>query len=90
MSHQLTDLTEKIRAFHPELGEKAIELDVGFDAQAGKYTVKLRQAGEEVGAYLEKQDADDCLAGKKCLNLAVLVTQLLNELEEIVTPRKPG
>jgi hypothetical protein len=90
MSNQLNALKEKILAFHPEIAEKAIDLDVGFDAQEGKYTVKLRKAGEEVGAYLEKQDADECLGGKKCVNLAVLVTQLLTELEEILTPRKPG
>jgi hypothetical protein len=90
MSNQLDELREKILAFFPELAERAIELDVGFDASAGKYTVKLRKAGEEQGAYLEKQDAEECLAGKKCLNLAVLVTQLITELEEVITPRKPG
>jgi hypothetical protein len=30
------------------------------------------------------------MGGKKCLNLAVLVTQLLAELEDLITPRKPG
>ncbi|MDI6853183.1 MAG: hypothetical protein QME75_06200 [Deltaproteobacteria bacterium] len=90
MSDQLNNLKEKILAFFPELAERGIELEVGFDAAADKYTVKLRKAGEEQGAYLEKQDAEECLAGKKCLNLTVLVTQLLTELEEIITPRKPG
>ncbi len=90
MGNNLSVLKDKILEFHPELAEKSIDLDVGFDAPAGKYTVKLRKAGEEVGAFLEKQDADDCLAGKKCVNLAVLLTQLITELEEITTPRKPG
>jgi hypothetical protein len=90
MSTELNELRDKILAFHPEIAAKSIDLEVGFDAAAGKYTVKLRQAGEEVGAYLEKQDAEECLAGKKCVNLAVLVTQLLTELEEIITPRPPG
>ena len=43
-----------------------------------------------MGAYLDPKDADDCLAGKKCVNLAVQVTQLLAELEDLITPRKPG
>jgi hypothetical protein len=90
MSAELNELKEKILAFHPEIIEKSIDLDVGFDAAAGKYTVQLRRAGEEVGAYLEKPDAEECLAGKKCVNLAVLVTQLLTEMEEITTPRQPG
>ena len=90
MSNKFSDLRERIVGFHPELAEGSIDLELGFDAQAGKYTVKLRKAGEEVGAYLEKQDAEECLAGKKCLNLVVLVTQLITELEELITPRKPG
>jgi hypothetical protein len=83
MSNQLHDLKEKILAFFPELAERAIDLDVGFDASAGKYNVKLRKSGQELGAYLEKQDAEECLAGKKCLNLAVLVTQLITDLEAL-------
>ncbi len=83
MSNQLHDLKEKILAFFPELAERAIDLEVGFDASAGKYTVKLRKSGQELDAYLEKQDAEECLAGKKCLNLAVLVTQLITDLEAL-------
>ena len=43
-----------------------------------------------MGSYLDQKDADDCLAGKKCVNLAVQVTQLSAELEDLITPRKPG
>ena len=43
-----------------------------------------------MGSYLDPKDADDCLAGKRCANLAVQVTQLLAELEDLLTPRKPG
>lgn len=90
MAVDLPALRAKIFEFHPEIAERSIDLDVGFDAQAEKYTVKLRKAGQEVGAFLEKADAADCLAGRKCVNLAVLLTQLITELEEIITPRKPG
>lgn len=90
MAVDLPALKAKILEFHPEIVAKSMDLDVGFDAQAAKYTLKIRKAGEEVGAFLERTDAEDCLAGRKCVNLGVLLTQLITELEEIITPRKPG
>jgi uncharacterized protein (UPF0179 family) len=46
--------------------------------------VKLGKAGKEFGFYLEKKDADDCMAGKSCVNLALLVAQGIAELEDLI------
>jgi hypothetical protein len=90
MDHQIEQVKEKILAFHPEIDQNNVGLSVTWDAAAKRFALKLSKAGEAVGAYLEQKDADDCLAGQKCVNLAVQVTQLLAELEDLVTPRKPG
>ena len=90
MNYSTDQLKEKIRGFHPELAQKGVGLSVDWDAAGKHFALKLSKAGKEVGAYLDQTDADECMAGKKCLNLAVLVTQLLAELEDLITPRKPG
>jgi hypothetical protein len=90
MNYTIEELKQEITEFHPEIGQKGINLDVTFNKEANKYEVRVSKAGQEFGAFLEKQDADDCMAGKKCLNLAVLVAQLLTKLEEILSPRRPG
>ncbi len=90
MRYSTDDLQAKIREFHPEIAQKGMSLNVTWDAPGKRFALALSQAGQEVGAYLDKQDADECLAGKKCLNLAVQVTQLIAELTDLVTPRKPG
>ncbi len=90
MDYTVDELKRKILEFHPEIGQKGINLEVSFNQEAKKYEVRLNQAGQEFGAFLEKKDADDCMSGKKCVALAVLVTQLLAELENLVSPRKPG
>jgi hypothetical protein len=46
--------------------------------------VKLDKAGEEFGFYLEKEDAHDCMGGKSCVNLAIMVTECLVELEDML------
>ncbi|MCL4503389.1 MAG: hypothetical protein M1438_16310 [Deltaproteobacteria bacterium] len=65
-------------------------MDVGFDEYRQHYTLKLSKGKDEVGYVLTKEDADAFMEGKECLNLAVQITQMITELQEIVTPRKPG
>ena len=90
MNYSTDQLKEKVRGFHPELAQNGVDLSVDWDAAGKRFALKLGKAGKEVGAYLDQKDADECMTGKKCLNLAVLVTQLLAELEDLITPRKPG
>ncbi len=88
MNQQIGSIIEKIRAFHPEIDRNNVDLAVTWDETGKRYALKLSKSGEAVGAYLDPKDADDCLAGKKCVNLAVQVTQLLAELEDLITPRQ--
>ena len=90
MNYSTDQLKEKIRGFHPELDRNGVNLSVDWDEAGKRFALKLGKAGKEVGAYLDQKDADECMAGKKCLNLAVYITQLLAELEDLITPRKPG
>jgi hypothetical protein len=90
MNQPISRVTAKIREFHPEIEINNIDLSVSWDEAGKRYAFKLSKSGESVGSYLDQKDADECLAGKKCLNLAVQVTQLIAELEDLLTPRKPG
>jgi hypothetical protein len=90
MNISTDQLKEKVLGFHPELERLGVNLSVDRDEAGKRFTLKLGKAGKEVGAYLDQKDADECMSGKKCLNLAVHITQLLAELEDLITPRKPG
>ena len=81
MDYTIEALIEKIREFHPELAEKGMNLTVKPEGE-DKYLIKLDKGGEEFGFYLEKKEADDCMAGKSCVNLAVMVTECVVELED--------
>lgn len=90
MDYTIVALREKIQALHPEIEGNGLALGLFYDEAGRRYTLKLSKGQEEVGSYLEKQDADDCMAGKKCVHLAVQLTQMIAELQDLVTPRKPG
>ncbi len=90
MGYTLVGLKNKILELHPEIAQKGLNLLVAFDDGKQKYELKFSHAGQEFGIYLDRADADACLDGKQCLNLAVQVGQALAEFEDILTPRKPG
>lgn len=90
MGYTVAALKDKILEFHPEIAAKAINLDVSFDQQSRRYMLKLSKDAQEFGVYLDQEDADSCMDGKKCVNLAVQVAQFLAEFEDLVSPRKPG
>lgn len=90
MGYTIEGLKNKILEFHPEIAAKEISLEISFDEQGNRFVLLFRQESEELGFYLDKKDADACMDGKKCVNLAVQVAQILAELEELLTPRKSG
>jgi hypothetical protein len=81
MDYTIETLKDKIREFHPELAEKGMNLTVTPEGE-DKYLIKLDKSDEEFGFYLEKKEADDCMAGKSCVNLAILMTECVVELED--------
>ncbi len=90
MGYTIAGLKDKILEFHPEIAAKRINLIVSFDQESNRYALKFGKEGQELGAFLSKQDADACMEGKKCVNLAVQVAQFLSEFEDLLHPRKPG
>lgn len=82
---------QKVLELHPEVAQKGIDLEVAVESPAQRYVLTFRQAGQEIGLYLNRADADAALqGGPKCLDLGVQVAQALAELEGLVSPRKPG
>ncbi len=90
MGYTIESLKENLQKQNPEIRGNGFNLDVGFDEYRQQYTLKLSKGNDEVGYYLTKEDADDFMAGKKCLNLTVQMAQMITELQELVSPRKPG
>jgi hypothetical protein len=90
MGYTDAGLREKIHLLHPEIAANGIVLAVDWDEAGQQYRLVFKKEGQELGGALTKQDADACLDDRKCLNLAVLVTQLLAEFEQVLSPRKPG
>ena len=88
--YTIEGLKDMIYELHPEIVQHALNLSVIFDEAQNAYVLKFSRGGRELNTYLDKQDADECMGGKKCIHLGVQIAQFLDDFEEIASTRKPS
>ena len=75
-------LKEKITEMYPEIGQHRLAVEVDFSVEKNAYLVTFIRGEEKLSTHLEKQDADDCMNGVKCVYLGVQVAQFISNFEE--------
>ncbi len=85
----IESLKEMIYELHPEIVQHALNLSVIFDEANKAYVLKFSRGGRELDTFLDKQDADECMEGKKCIHLGVQISQFIDDFEEIASTKKP-
>ena len=84
MAYTNVGLKDKILEMYPEIARHDLSVGLDFDEQKGAYIVTFRRGQEVLATHLEKQDADDCMNGIKCVYLGVQVAQFIKNFEERV------
>ncbi len=90
MGYTMLGLKNRIEELHPEIIQQGIVLNVSFSQEKSAYMLKFTKGRDDLVTYLDPKDADDCMDGRKCVNLSIQLTQFLADFEDITTPRKPG
>ena len=88
ISYTIEGLKDMIYELHPEIVQHAMNLSASFDEAKNAYVLKFSRGGRELHTYLDKQDADECMGGKKCIHLGVQIAQFLDDFEQIASTRK--
>jgi len=75
-------LKDKIIEMYPEI--TAHDVTVGLDCDEGKnaYVLTFKRGSETLTTHLEKNDADECMNGIKCVYLGIQVAQFIKNFEE--------
>ena len=76
------ELCEKIRTIYPDIGRCGIDVDVNFDAGNDRWKVGLKRGNRSLETFLEKGDAELCMAGKQCVSLGLEVHQLSDNIPQ--------
>ncbi len=87
-AYTIEGLKDMILELHPDIVQHALNLSVTFDEAKNAFVLKFSRGGRELITYLDKQDASECIEGKKCIHLGVQVAEFLADFEDIASPRK--
>ena len=81
MGYTQVALEDKILEMYPEVRQHGISLGLRFDEDKNAWVIKFKKDHHELETLLEKQDADECMDGKKCVHLGVQLGDLIDNFE---------
>ena len=81
MGYTNVALKDKIMEMYPEIAKNGISAGLDFDTTKNAYIVKFQKDRHELTTHLEKNDADECMDGIKCVYLGVQIGQFIKNFE---------
>ncbi len=81
MGYTKVALEDKILEIYPEIRQYGISTSIDFDENKNAYIVKFKKDSHELETYLDKQDADECMDGVKCVHLGVKIVEFIKNFE---------
>ena len=81
MGYTNVGLKDKIMEMYPEINEHGISVSLDFSKEKKAYVVKLKKDQRELSTHLEKQDADECMDGIKCIHLGIKIGQFIENFK---------
>jgi len=80
-------LCEKIRELYPDIGECGLDVKAEYDTAQNAWVVYLKKGEHNLKTYLEDDDAEKCMLGRKCIGLGIEIAQLRGNIERYPTDR---
>ncbi len=81
--HQASELCEKIRQVHPDIGKCGIDVSAEWDDRLKVWTVDLKRGNRELKTFMEPEDADACMEGRQCVSLGIQIAQLKDNVSHV-------
>jgi hypothetical protein len=73
MQVKASELLAKIREMYPEIEKNGVQTSCHYDEKTEAWMVQFSFGEHSLDTHLEKQDVEDCLAGRKCVHMGVQV-----------------
>ena len=75
------ELCRKIEEVFPKAGACGIDFEVEYDEDVSAWAVDLHRGEHHLRTFIETEEADSCLAGKKCIPLGMQIAQLKHNFD---------
>jgi len=77
MGYSNVALKDKILEMYPEISKHDMSMGLDFSNDKNAYVITLKKQSHEISAYLDKNDADECMDGVKCVHLGVKIGEFI-------------
>ncbi len=78
---QMSHLKDKIIEMYPEVLHHGISVGLDSSKEKNACVVKFKKDSHELETYLDKQDADECMDGVKCVRLGIKIGEFIKNFE---------
>lgn len=83
MGYTNVALKDRIMEMYPEIEEHGLNLSLDFNRQLKTFDIKLEKNSHSLVTHLEKQDADECMDGIKCIGLGIQIGEFIKNIETL-------
>ena len=81
MGYSNVALKEKIVEMYPEICQHGVSIDLDYISEKNAYVITLKKETHELSAYLDKNDANECMEGMKCVHLGLKIGEFINNYQ---------
>jgi hypothetical protein len=78
MGYSNVALKDKIMQMYPEISQNGISVGLDLNEEKDSYIIKFKKDSHELLTYLEKEDANECMDGNKCVHMGLKITEFIN------------
>lgn len=75
------ELCRKIEEVFPKAGACGIDFEVEYDENVSAWAVDLHRGEHHLRTFIETEEADSCLEGKRCIPLGMQIAQLKHNFD---------
>jgi hypothetical protein len=81
MGYTKIALEDKILEMYPEILKHNISVSLDFSEEKNAYIIRFQKGTHVLTTHLDRDDADECMNGVKCVHLGVQVGQFIRNFE---------
>lgn len=79
------EICSRITDVMPELGVCGFDINVTHDNDLKAWRVSYGEAGQRALTFLDDEDVENCLDGKECLSLGMMVRQQIASQRGVIS-----
>ena len=83
--YTIEGLKDMVLQVHPEIVQHALNLSATYDKGKKAYVLTFSRGGRELKTFLNKEEAEQCMKGNRCVYLGVQIAEFIADFEKLAS-----